>query len=445
MNADSFFFPASPLSCGNHPADDDAVRAMLIEVAAGLTPPVEDPPTNGDVVRVICGAARRFVQEGSAFGNALRATLCAPVHLRNHLAISTNRCSALFRMSAWKDLTAEMNRLYRLPQVRPERDARLQLLAARFGNGWQMEDWTRCPPLFSQPVTTPLAEWFCTPFAKGAGGEVNSAYLAYMARLGPLAPGPDKLADIRLAAIQSDRDLFLWRADGQARDVLNQPDRHDARTRRQAAAMVAYFDQTVADLVSCDLSALTEALEHGRNAIVLRVHSGVRLIEQALAKAGVPIWNVVTHEVTKPGASTLLVAPGTGMNLGFVKLAKELKRRPQIVVIFPDGAAGNDLRLAQIGPAQARIRLGGAALARVAKSTLFFTRSVWTGQGFDMELIKGPEIDPGMSAETVNDLFVAFYADGLRRVIGGAVVDYGSMSFSTCLADPDPASEEEIA
>ncbi len=174
------------------------------------------------------------------------------------------------------------------------------------------------------------------------------------------------------------------------------------------------------------------------------MHSGVRLIEPLLAKAGVPIWNVVTHEVTKPGAKTLLVAPGTGMNLGFVKLAKELKRRPQIVVIFPDGAAGNDLRQVQIGAAQARIRLGGAALARVAKSTLFFTRSVWNGHGFDMELVKGPEIDPAMSSETVNDLFVAFYADGLRRVIGGAAVDYGSMSFSTCLADADDLAEQEI-
>ena len=61
-----------------------------------------------------------------------------------------------------------------------------------------------------------------------------------------------------------------------------------------------------------------------------------------------------------------------------------------------------------------------------------------------MELVKGPEIDPAMSSETVNDLFVAFYADGLRRVIGGAAVDYGSMSFSTCLADADDLAEQEI-
>ncbi len=82
-----------------------------------------------------------------------------------------------------------------------------------------------------------------------------------MARLGPLAPGPEKLADIQLAAIQSDRDLFLWRADGQARDVLNEPDQHDDKTRQRATEMVAFFDQTVADLVACDLSALTATLE----------------------------------------------------------------------------------------------------------------------------------------------------------------------------------------
>ena len=216
---------------------------MLVEVAASLTPPVDSPPSNADIVRVICGAARRFTQESGAFSNALRATLCPPVHLRNHLAISTNRCSALFRMSAWKDLTAEMNRLYKLPHVRPERDARLQLLAARFGNGWRMTDWTRCPPMLSQPITTSPAEWFCTAFAKGSGGEINAAYLANMARLGPLAPGPDKLADIQLAAIQSDRDLFLWRADGQAREFMNEPDSTTLRHSQQASRMVDVFDR----------------------------------------------------------------------------------------------------------------------------------------------------------------------------------------------------------
>ena len=79
------------------------------------------------------------------------------------------------------------------------------------------------------------------------------------------------------------------------------------------------------------------------------------------------------------------------MNLGFVKLAKELKRRPQIVVIFPDGGGGHDLRAAEIGQAQARIRLGGAALARSPIRPFSSPAASGTGMALTWNWSKAPK------------------------------------------------------
>jgi hypothetical protein len=432
VNADSFFFPATAMVCGTHKADDHAVRAMLTEVAEMMDPPVSDPPTNADIVRVVGAAVRKFTRPYGAFNEALRATLCVPPHLRNQIAICSHRCQMLFRLSAWDTLNDELNRLYNLTPVTPERDRLLQKMATRFGIGWRMSHWTRSAPLFAALPAHSVADWFREPLTESGSIGIRPGLLPILRKSGARGSLPESIRDLELGAAQADRSLYLWRADGMARTLLKEEARYDTATVARANQMVAFFEKTLAECLEFDVSPINDAIAKGRNAIVLRAHCGVRLIDAALTRVNAKVSMLANQIVEKQGISTVLTSNPAETSLRLLKLAKDMKRVPQVVVIFPDGQIGTEIQLADLGSIKAKVQLGGAALARVAKSRIFFSRSVWTGRGFAMELTQGPDFEPGTPSEVVNTEFTAFYAKCLQRVLDGQAVDYGVASFSEC-------------
>jgi hypothetical protein len=115
--------------------------------------------------------------------------------------------------------------------------------------------------------------------------------------------------------------------------------------------------------------------------------------------------------------------------LGLMKLARTIRKEPHLVILMPDGAAGSASVETEVDGIRFRVGLGGAALARVAPSTLFFGRSFHHDGKLEIEITEGPQMGPGMDSAESDAQFAAFYAAGLARIMQSPLEDIGGFGF----------------
>lgn len=188
----------------------------------------------------------------------------------------------------------------------------------------------------------------------------------------------------------------------------------------------------VAESLKCDDAAALQVLQplvaEGRSLIVLQSHSGQRgLISLSLAKLGQPLSLVgrVQRDRGDANRDFNLSTLGPSMTLEFLKLAKLHRRGQRVTRILPDGHDGGEMRSIDLFGRSVPIGMGGSTLAWYGKAILVFAKTRWTGQGWGLEVVVGPDIALCADTGAANDAFAAFYAENLRALLQGPLCDLG--------------------
>ena len=176
-----------------------------------------------------------------------------------------------------------------------------------------------------------------------------------------------------------------------------------------------------------DTGPMLAALANGQSVLVADFHVRVGLeMAKFLYSSQFPISGIArgwsgSGDSKDFGFST--TDPGTGAAV--LKLAKEARRAPRIIYIFPDGPDGEQISRICLKKT-VKIGRGAAALAYFGKTSVFFARSRWTGQQFQGRLVTGPSPADHSSLESYESVFADAVVDHMAQIIQSAPEDIGS-------------------
>ena len=175
--------------------------------------------------------------------------------------------------------------------------------------------------------------------------------------------------------------------------------------------------------------ALQALVAQGRSVVLLQSHSGARgVISQSLAELDCPLSLVGKGtRVARTRASDFHITTGTASDLPlqFLKLAKLVRKGPRVIRLLPDGRDGSEFGEIDLFGRKLTIGLGGASLAMHGKAVLAFAKTRWTGEGWVVEVVIGPDLAQIADRAAAERLFLDFYAENLRNILLGPPKDIG--------------------
>ena len=175
--------------------------------------------------------------------------------------------------------------------------------------------------------------------------------------------------------------------------------------------------------------ALQALVAQGRSVVLLQSHSGARgVISQSLAELDCPLSLVGKGtRVVRPRTSDFHITTGTATDLPlqFLKLAKLVRKGQRVIRLLPDGSDGREFGEIDLLSRKLTIGLGGASLAMHGKAVLAFAKTRWTGEGWVVDVVIGPDLAQVADRAAAEKLFLDFYAENLRNILLGPPKDIG--------------------
>jgi hypothetical protein len=432
------------------PYEEEVVKAALLEAleaqmaadAAEGRPVPAGGPDNFTLARAVMRAARSCLQKREV-GEATRILAAAPPRVRRRFPIRMLKARLLSRSGSFEPLVQELIAVAGMHRLGPKRDEILSFEVSQMGLGWRLGNHLRVRPVLWGALPDDPGDWL----DQGGGEYIASSLDRRPTVIGDLATeavlrvqGLTK-EDIRerLLSIRgpSMRANFIYRARTKA--LLAPPG------TPRAAEIIAYHDRLLRERVTGDLSAITRAMDAGRNAIVLMAHAGSALRYSAILALPGPKLAFGNAVVVGAGTTWVpTVRDPASLSIAYLKAARTLRKTPHLVPILPDGAAGSSRIEVTVEGIPFGVALGGAALARVAPSTLFFLRSLRRHGAIHLELVEGPQMGPETDAEEGNAAFAAFFAEGVTRILRSPLEDMETLQFlRAALPDGDDTQGDE--
>lgn len=418
------------------PHDDRAIRAALAEALAQPDFPGE-AATDQDLTRLVTQVARSFLVRRDV-GAACRVIGAAPPRLRQRMPLQMLKAQILSLMGDIAGLETTLAGLLERPRVAEVRNGILSAATSRFGMGWWLGGACALKPALWGPLPDSPGAWvregsgeYLAPIVPGLFSEEMLAPVLRVSGL-TLAEAQTRLMAQEAA---SRRAACLYEADMKARLA--------PEGTPGAAQIIAYHDRFVREEITGDLSPLIAAREAGRNAILLMAHAGSAIRFSKLAALPGPKAIFAHSYVPRPDMLWVpTLRDAATVNLGFMRLARSIRKEPHLVILLPDGMTGSAATEVEVEGTRFRVSLGGAALARVAPSTLFFARSLQRDGRLEVEITEGPQMGPGMDSAESDATFAAFYGEGLARILHSPIEDIGQFGFmrsavSSGLSDPE--------
>ncbi|MEO8244815.1 MAG: hypothetical protein ABI832_21230 [bacterium] len=419
------------------PFDDGRVVAALQDAlsAARFT---TDPPPELELIKLLVAVSRAFFRAGQ-YGDAQRVILAAPFPIRTRYPMRLMLVKIYSRLSCTEELIAEFRDLMQRPNPILIRDQFLSSEASRLGVGWRLADCARLKPALSGPLPAdPVAwlehgdgEWLTEkPNAAVAASSPKFAQIARLMTMDPADVATRMLAQSDIVA----RGIYLYRAAEIAR--VSPPGTPGA------AEMIAFYERFLRENLSIDVGPLEAEMARGRNCILLMAHSGSSFRFEAFSRLPGTKCMVSNRDFVIPGISwSPVAADSANRTLNFLKFARTLRKTPQLVIILPDGMQGGARGETVVNGNRFQIGLGGAALARVAPSTLFFAHTVQQGHKVIVEVTKGPEDGPGTDPEISDQTFLDFVGQGIARILSTTPEDIMAFGFLNSLITEEEEGE----
>lgn len=435
---DRVFRPKTAEAVLSLPHDDAQIRAALAEALAQPEFAGSDA-TDQELTQLLVRVARGFLVRRDV-GSACRVIGAVPPRLRQRMPLQMLRMQIYSLMGEVLLLATGLEALLRQPRVAEARNAILSAATSRFGMGWWLGDACKVKPALWGPLPEAPGDWvrdgageFLMPPNPAAYGE-NLLAPVLRAQGITLAEAQARLIAQEAAAR---RAVFLYEADMKARLA-------PAGTPG-AAQIIAYHDRYVREEITWDPTPLIAARKAGRNAILLMAHAGSGIRFSKFAEIPGPKAIFAHSHVPRPDMLWVpTLRDASVVTLAFMKLARKIRSEPHLVILLPDGATGTAATEVDVEGTRFRVAVGGAALARVAPSTLFFARSLQRDGRLALEITEGPQMGPGMDSAESDAAFAAFYGAGLARILHSPIEDIGQFGFMRAALTDAPFDGEEI-
>ena len=427
--------------------DWQLIHAALQETASRLSGAEQAPLTVATLLGWSAAAVRKL-RPGGHHAEILQISNTAPAKVRNHPRLCYIRCQSLLRLERWDELAKELRLNSLLATMDRPMDPRLVGLSIRTGLSWILRKAADPNGLsFEKVPQNPDDFYFSGIDAATAqisgrlarqSETIDDAVMwrkkldRFFAITG-LDRTPERLFGLTLSAMITARDGKLWKSDGMAR-VLDLESLVLATEGKQVNDLLRQAE----DLVVADVEPLRQHIAAGRNVMVLRAHSGVRLVERALCRVGVPVAAVTNGEFPKPGVRTFLAGNAASSGLVLLKLAKAVRAERHVIMLMPDGVKGTTFAQRTLFGKTLRIGIGGVKIAQIHPTALYFGYSMLIGRKFHLKLIPGALIDCDTPTDLAEAAYLDLYLTGLRHVLEGAPQDLGALGLMNCFNEEDP-------
>jgi hypothetical protein len=401
-----------------------ALEAAIAEMVPllGLCP--ERDPLPGQVLRIVATAAKSLLSNPMRLREAVYLTEQARPDQKDGAALAHIRILGLAKLGEGPLLMAEIARLTALEPPNPALrdvlkgfDARKTLKAA-----------------FQQRAENHRLVWGDIP-------DDLAAHVRSMPERGLSARVPDRLIDFLFKLRpeeERDRagfiDRLAWGMEAYYYMIfivkcalkLRPISEEGGVLTDEESRVFALFQQIPDFVCTPDLTPLHEARASGRNIVVVEAHAGMAMLNNLdIVKIGMPVSVIAQLEVpAKEHDHFNIAASGDDVQTRFLKLMKLLKRQQRLVLVFPDGAAGEVVELDLFGR-PVKVGRGGAMLAYHGRAVTFFVNSRWDGMRFRLSLVPGPEATGDTPREVFEAEFHQFYLDRLKDIVMSAPEDMG--------------------
>ncbi len=427
MPVSQYFQPATALAIGAAATDDARIARDLATALAALGPTPAKPPKAAHIARFIRDAVRAWTLTENRMPDALRITNAVPVAVQDHPAIVALRCRILRLMGDFAGALHEIERQCTRPGLAPADIEGLTLFCQRNGLIAVL-----CTPALAAlglepPDIGDPAGWYCNPLPRPVDAPlpIDTAALAAYCQMSGRTPTPELRARLQVAELLFFRAARMntWHGSVlRAGDTVADGVAH-ARAIRAAVQMAR------AKLVRADLAPIRRAIAEGRNVIVMAAHIGSGIVNLVLQDIDAERVIIARGDTPRPGFALLTTGNAANIGLKMLKLAKAMKQHRHLVLIAPDGPSGLDFAQVQVGGVPVRIGIGVAALARVHDCALFFARSIWQRDHFELELTEGAPITKGMEKAAATAAFVDLFTTGMHKALQGAPEDFAIATF----------------
>lgn len=280
------------------------------------------------------------------------------------------------------------------------------------------------------------------------GGSLASVDALRQIRVGPESagsePGPACYGRGGDRAAVTDADLLLGRLD--AEDFAGGSMRLDAARAAQA------LDATVAKPLSLD----TETAAYGVSEVVdenmsnaARVHAvenGEDLADYTMVAFGGAAPLHASRLCDKLGIDRLLIPPGAGVGsaIGFLQAPFSFEANKSLFMTIEDYDADSVRRvLAELGDEATRFVRSCTADTHIEYEYKVFMR--YAGQGFEIPVVLGTELDSNLSAANVKRLFEAQYETLFGRIVDGMSVEMTVWSVNAATRSPPVTPVEPLS
>ena len=416
------FHPETALPIGPGGHDDAAILRDIVETSRhlGVTP---GQPAVQAAIKAISSTGRRLMDAGR-YADCLRLAASAPPAVRDRAAIAMQRIHSLRALEDWASLIAEVDRLFALPKPDERLDGLLTILVLRIGISWLLAP---CPRL-SQRLGAPFPHAVSALLADdwpGDRAEIVAApdHLKLYEALTTRTLTPAARQRLALGSQLATRMNALQRGAIVAQSV-------GSNSELTAVNRFADLQRRLhSDLIGLDLRPLHDALAAGRTIFLLRAHAGLLPRALDLQSLGLPMILIARSSLTPPGWTVFGTNDPQTRVFAFVRLAKALRQRPHLVMVYPDGPDGADFAQVPFRGHLLRIALGPAMLAAQRPSQLFFLRERVLPDRIEASFTPGPCVGPGMPRPQLEQRYLEFYQAGIAAILDGDPISVAGFTF----------------
>jgi len=398
--------------------DSSAIRQAL-DLAIEQNAQVPGEPSTRRRLRVLAEAGRILLSDPRRRADAIHLSLVAAPELSDTAPLVGLRIRALLATNDRKAAVIEANRVLSSPSLAPTGRHTLVNLLRRLGLEKAIP--VRVEDLKDYWLNDEAA--MRDPFAD-ITVEGPSPQIDRMGKIVAKLNGCDSkdeaafLARIRWGAEIHRRMIYLKRL---RIETLKKP----AHTRTPGEITALAISRAVHQRISFpDFTPVTESIASGRSVVLTSAHAGLTTVKNVKDHLpGIPHSTVAVNATVPKRPQDFHLAVGAqDMVIGFVKLAKLMRKSPRLVRTYPDGPNGELMEINVCGR-QIKIGRGTAVLAYLGRAKIYFTRSLRTENGFAFTLQPGPDPVLFETQEEFERAFVKFYEGCLEGIVMGAPED----------------------
>ncbi|MDO9524923.1 MAG: hypothetical protein Q7J57_05200 [Gemmobacter sp.] len=180
------------------------------------------------------------------------------------------------------------------------------------------------------------------------------------------------------------------------------------------------------DLVDrIDAAPFKSVLDEGRSVLLASTHAGMfGLMSWRTQQIALPTLRVGANTKRESvGDQQLFLSTRGDFQKEFLKAIKLLKKSPRVISIAADGPYGSDMKTFDFHGLPIDVAQGPATMAYHTKASTFFTRTRWVNDHVCIDVIPGPQVEPGMTREAWGEVWYPFYLEQLTQIVTGPPED----------------------